>query len=78
GAWASRAASAIGFIEKMIQYTERNSPLPESIVPADVGATAAFLCSPLGAGITGTTIYVDKGYHVMGIAADAVPDGLSK
>ena len=78
GAWASRAASAIGFIEKMIEYTERNSPLPESIVPADVGATAAFLCSPLGAGITGTTIYVDKGYHVMGIAADAVPDGLSK
>jgi enoyl-[acyl-carrier protein] reductase I len=78
GAWASRAASAIGFIEKMIEYTERNSPLPESIVPSDVGATAAFLCSPLGAGITGTTIYVDKGYHVMGIAADAVPDGLSK
>lgn len=78
GAWASRAASAIGFIEKMIEYTERNSPLPESIVPNDVGATAAFLCSPLGAGITGTTVYVDKGYHVMGIAADAVPDGLSK
>jgi enoyl-[acyl-carrier protein] reductase I len=78
GAWASRAASAIGFIEKMIEYTERNSPLPQSIVPNDVGATAAFLCSPLGAGITGTTIYVDKGYHAMGIAADAVPDGLSK
>jgi enoyl-[acyl-carrier-protein] reductase (NADH) len=29
-------------------------------------------------GITGTTIYVDKGYHVMGIAADAVPDDPSK
>ena len=78
GPWASRAASAIGFIEKMIEYTERNSPLPESIVPSDVGATAAFLCSPLAGGITGTTIYVDKGYHVMGIAADAVPDGLAK
>jgi enoyl-[acyl-carrier protein] reductase I len=78
GAWASRAASAIGFIEKMIEYTERNSPLPESIVPTDVGATAAFLCSPLAAGITGSTVYVDKGYHTMGIAADAVPDGLSK
>src|SRR5262245_895942 len=33
GAWASRAASAIGFIEKMIEYTKRNSPLPEAIVP---------------------------------------------
>jgi enoyl-[acyl-carrier-protein] reductase (NADH) len=30
----------------------------------------------LANGITGTTIYVDKGYHVMGIASDAVPDGL--
>ena len=78
GPWASRAASAIGFIEKMIEYTERNSPLPQSIVPEDVGSTAAFLCSPLAAGITATTIYVDKGFHTMGIAADAVPDGLSK
>ncbi len=78
GPWASRAASAIGFIEKMIEYTERNSPLPQSIVPSDVGATAAFLCSPLAAGITGSVVYVDKGYHAMGIAADAVPDGLAK
>jgi enoyl-[acyl-carrier protein] reductase I len=31
-----------------------------------VGNVAAFLCSPLGSGITGTTIYVDKGYHSMG------------
>jgi enoyl-[acyl-carrier protein] reductase I len=77
GAWASRAASAIGFIEKMIEYTQRNSPLAEAIVPEEVGATAAFLCSPLASGITGSTIYVDKGYHAMGIASDAVPDGLS-
>jgi enoyl-[acyl-carrier protein] reductase I len=76
GAWASRAASAIGFIEKMIEYTQRNSPLREAIVPEEVGATAAFLCSPLASGITGSTIYVDKGYHAMGIASDAVPDGL--
>jgi enoyl-[acyl-carrier protein] reductase I len=76
GAWASRAASAIGFIEKMIEYTQRNSPLPQAIVPEEVGATAAFLCSPLASGITGSTIYVDKGYHAMGIASDAVPDGL--
>jgi enoyl-[acyl-carrier protein] reductase I len=31
-----------------------------------VGNTAAFLCSSLATGITGTTIYVDKGYHSMG------------
>jgi enoyl-[acyl-carrier protein] reductase I len=65
GPWASRAASAIGFIEKMVEYAKRNSPLPEAITPYEVGATAAFLCSPLAAGITGSTVYVDKGYHVM-------------
>ena len=34
----------------------------------EVGATAAFLLSPLANGITGTTVYVDKGYHAMGKA----------
>jgi enoyl-[acyl-carrier protein] reductase I len=70
GAYASRAASAIGFIDQMIDYTTRNAPLTTPITAADVGATAAFLCSPLGAGITGTTMYVDKGYSIMGVAVD--------
>jgi enoyl-[acyl-carrier protein] reductase I len=70
GPLASRAASAIGFIERMIEYCRANSPLPEAITAAEVGATAAFLASPLGAGITGGTLYVDKGYNVMGVAVD--------
>lgn len=73
GPWASRAASAIGFIGTMIEYTKRNSPLTEAITPGDVGATAAFLCSPLAAGITGTVLHVDKGFHAMALAVDAVP-----
>jgi len=70
GPYASRAASATGFIEQMIDYTARNAPLSTPITAAEVGNTAAFLCSPLGAGITGTVIYVDKGYHAMGMAVD--------
>ena len=66
GPLASRAASAIGFIEEMVEYYKRNSPLPEQLSALEVGQVAAFLCSPLGSGITGTTIYVDKGYHSMG------------
>ncbi|HRG97474.1 MAG TPA: enoyl-[acyl-carrier-protein] reductase [Polyangiaceae bacterium] len=66
GPLASRAASAIGFIKDMIDYTKANSPLPEAITALEVGATAAFLASPLGAGITGSTVYVDKGYSIMG------------
>ena len=70
GPFASRAASAIGFIDQMVDYATRNSPLPEPITAREVGATAAFLCSPLASGITGTTVYVDKGYNAMGIAVD--------
>ena len=70
GPWASRAASAIGIIGKMVSYVAENAPLTDHLTPADVGATAAFLSSPLAAGITATTVYVDKGYHAMGMALE--------
>ncbi len=70
GPFASRAASAIGFIEKMIRYYEMNAPLPDALRGQEVGAAAAFLCSPLASGITGTVLYVDKGYHAMAAPAD--------
>ncbi len=73
GPWASRAASAIGFIDKMISYTTANSPLPRAITSGDVGNTAAFLASPLAAAITGSVVYVDNGYHAMGMAVDEPP-----
>jgi enoyl-[acyl-carrier protein] reductase I len=68
GPWASRAASAIGFIDTMIKYTAQNSPLPRPIDAADVGSTAAFHSSPLARAITGSVVYVDNGYHAMGMA----------
>jgi len=70
GPFASRAASAIGIIDAMVDYCAANTPLPEALNAAEVGATAAFLASPLASGITGATIYVDKGYHAMGMAVD--------
>jgi enoyl-[acyl-carrier protein] reductase I len=68
GPWASRAAKAIGFMDQMIAYTKEDSPLPDSVTATEVGATAAFLCSPLGSGLTGTIVHVDKGFHAMGIS----------
>jgi enoyl-[acyl-carrier protein] reductase I len=68
GPWASRAARAIGFIDTMIRYTASNSPLPRPIDASDVGSTAAFLCSPLAQAITGSVVYVDNGFHAMGMA----------
>jgi enoyl-[acyl-carrier protein] reductase I len=68
GPLASRAASAIGIIEKMVEYCAGNSPLTEPLQAEEVGNVAAFLSSPLATGITGTVVYVDKGYHSMGMA----------
>ena len=68
GAYASRAASAIGFIDTMIKYAKTNAPIPREMEASDVGNAAAFLSSPLAAAITGTTLYVDNGMHSMGMA----------
>ncbi len=68
GPLASRAASAIGKIERMVEYYRANAPLTEPLTAREVGTTAAFLASPLASGITGATIHVDKGYHAMGVA----------
>ena len=71
GPYASRAASAIGIIEHMVEYVGQNAPLTEHLTADEVGTATAFLCSPLASGITGTPLYVDKGYHAMGMAVDA-------
>jgi enoyl-[acyl-carrier protein] reductase I len=67
GPLASRAASAIGIIERMVDYVSATAPLREPLRPIEVGDVTAFLCSPLASGITGNTVYVDKGYHAMGM-----------
>ncbi|HET8649217.1 MAG TPA: enoyl-[acyl-carrier-protein] reductase [Gemmatimonadales bacterium] len=69
GPWASRAASAIGFIDIMIDYASRNAPIAAPIDASDVGQTAAFLSSPLARAITGSVVYVDNGFNIMGMAA---------
>jgi enoyl-[acyl-carrier protein] reductase I len=68
GPLASRAASAIGIIEKMVEYVSHNAPLTDKLTADEVGNVAAFLSSPMAGAITGNTVYVDKGYHAMGMA----------
>lgn len=70
GPYASRAASAIGFIGAMVEYCRKHSPIPEPLSAREVGTASAFLSSPLASGITGHTLYVDKGYHAMGVPTD--------
>lgn len=70
GPWASRAANAIGIIDETIRYVTANAPLQEPLTSDDVGHAATFLLSPLASGITGTVLYVDKGFHTMGKATE--------
>jgi enoyl-[acyl-carrier protein] reductase I len=71
GPLASRAAKAIGVIQGMISYCAANAPIQDTLQAEDVGNTAAFLCSDLAKGITGTIVYVDNGMHSMGMAVPA-------
>lgn len=79
GPLASRAAKAIGgkgkpktFIDYAIDYSKANSPMEQDLYSDDVGATAAFMLSPLARAVTGVTLYVDNGLHSMGMALDSV------
>lgn len=74
GPLASRAASAIGIVGTLVDYYKLNSPLPEALAAIEVAHVAAFLSSTLSSGITGSTIYVDKGYNAMGMAVAMPPD----
>ncbi|CAL9183088.1 unnamed protein product, partial [Musa hybrid cultivar] len=71
GPLGSRAAKAIGFIEKMIDYSYSNAPLQKELLADEVGNTAAFFVSPLASAVTGSVVYVDNGLNTMGLAIDS-------
>lgn len=71
GPLRSRAARAIGFIDKMISYSQANAPLIKELDADEVGKAAAFLLSPLSSAITGHILYVDNGFHALGVASDS-------
>lgn len=68
GPVATRAASVTGVIDEIVDYYEANGPLPGNLKTDEVAHVAAFLASPLASAITGTTLHVDKGFHIMGKA----------
>jgi enoyl-[acyl-carrier protein] reductase I len=68
GPYASRAASVTGAINTIVNFYTQNSPRPAELTPLDVANAAIFLSSPQASAITGTTLYVDNGFHVMGKA----------
>jgi len=62
------AASGISDFRSMLNYVEERAPLRRNVTLEEVGNATAFLCSDLASGITGDVLYVDTGYHVLGMA----------
>jgi enoyl-[acyl-carrier protein] reductase I len=61
------AARSIAGFPTMESIVEERSPLRRNIEANDVGAAAAYLLSDDAKNVTGTTLYVDAGYHAMGM-----------
>lgn len=69
GPMRTLAGSAIGNARKMFKICADTAPLKRNASLEEVGGTALYLLSDLGAGTTGEVIHVDGGYHAMGISA---------
>ena len=68
------AASGIGDFRYIMKWNELNAPLRRNVTTEDVGGSALYLLSDLGAGVTGEVLHVDAGYHVVGMKAVDAPD----
>jgi enoyl-[acyl-carrier protein] reductase I len=61
------AARSIAGFPTMESIVEERAPLRRNIDAADVGSAGAYLLSDDAASVTGTILYVDAGYHAMGM-----------
>lgn len=66
------AASGIAGFRTLHRQFAETAPLRRNVTIDDVGNTALWLCSDLASGVTGEIVYVDAGFHNIGLAiADA-------
>jgi enoyl-[acyl-carrier protein] reductase I len=68
GPMRTLAGAAIGGARKTYRATEANAPLRSNATLEAVGGTAVYLASDAGAFTTGEIIFVDGGYHAIGMA----------
>src|SRR5271154_6206888 len=64
-----KTASARGIkdFSKILQVVQAKAPLRRNTDPAEVADMAVFLGSDLGRGVTGDVLFVDSGFHIMGL-----------
>lgn len=61
------SARAIQGFSKVLEVMEQRAPLRRNTDPMEVADAAVFLASPLSRGITGEVLFVDNGFHIMGL-----------
>lgn len=61
----TRAASGITNFNQLLESDAAKAPLGHTVTIEEVGALTAFLCTPGSSGMTGQTIYVDAGAHIV-------------
>lgn len=66
GPLATRAASGIRDFDRLMARVESRAPARRLVTIEEVGAACAFLASPYAAAMTGETLYIDGGYHILG------------
>jgi enoyl-[acyl-carrier protein] reductase I len=59
------SARGISGFSSMLRYHAEKAPLRRNISSREVGTCALFLASDLASGITGETIFVDAGFHIV-------------
>ena len=61
------SASGVSGFTKMLDHIAEKAPMRRNVTQTEVGDTCMFLCSEMSRGITGSTLFVDAGYHIMGV-----------
>ncbi len=69
------SAAGIPGLRKMLAHVAATAPIRRNVTIDDVGNAAAFLCSDLAAGISGEVLYVDGGFHTVGMSFPSDGDG---
>lgn len=60
------SARGVGGFTSILKVYEDRTPMKKNIDRDDVGKAGLFLLSDMASGVTGTTLYVDNGYHIAG------------
>lgn len=62
----TRAASGLDEFDQLLERAQQKAPMHTLVDVIDVGSMVTYLASDYAKNITGDTIYIDAGYHLMG------------